>query len=303
MTRSFIQYAFDLLSVCTIKDTAAILGISWNVAKNIHKMKLKKLYKNISLKNIRYLSVDEFAIRKGHTYMSVFTDIESGRIIFAVEGRKKEDIAPFLEKLRKHAKKLEAIAMDMSASYIPAVQEMLPRIDIVFDHFHANALLNKALDDVRKEEQAKINAEEERVLKGSRFLFLKNYEKLIDEKKGQLEKILKANEPLFKAHSLKEQFRGFWNLSSREEAERFLDQWTYDTFSSGIPKLKKVAHTLRTHRIGLLNYFKHRINNGGAEGINNKIKTMKRQAYGFRDIEYFKLRLYHLHNQRYSFVG
>jgi len=303
MTRSFIRYAFDLLSVCTIKDAAAILGVNWNVAKSIHKIKLKKLYKNIPLEKIRYLSMDEFAIRKGHTYMTVFTDIESGRIIFAVEGRRKEDIAPFLTVLREKAKNLQAIAMDMSTSYIPAVQEMLPMVDIVFDHFHVNGLLNKALDDVRKAEQAKLNTEEGKVLKGSRFLFLSNYENLVDEKQEQLKNLLEINAPLFKAHALKEQFRGFWNLSREEDAERFLDQWTYDAFNSGIPKIKTVSHTLRLHRKGLLNYFKYRINNGAAEGINNKIKTMKRQAYGFRDIEYFKLRLYHLHESRYAFVG
>lgn len=303
MTKAFMQYAFDLLSIMTIKDATKVLGVSWNVAKLLHKMKLTKLYKKISIKNVRYISMDEFAIRKGHTYMTVFTDIESGRIIFAVEGRRKEDIEPFLQELKKKAKNLQAIAMDMSTSYIPAVQETLPGIDIVFDHFHVNAIMNKALDEIRKEEQAKLNEEEKKVLKGNRFLFLSNYENLIEEKKGKLEAILQINAPLFKAHCLKEQFRGFWDLSSREEAEKFLDQWSFDAVSSGVKKLSKLANTLRRHWTGLLNYFKHRITNAAAEGINNKIKTMKRQAYGFRDMEYFKLRLYHLHNQRYSFVG
>lgn len=303
MTRSFIQYAFDLLSISTIQDVSRLLGVSWNVIKKIHKMKLEKLYRKICLKEIKYISVDEFAIKKGHEYMTVFSDIESGRIIHAVEGRKIEDITPFLLKLQKEAKNLKAIAMDMSVSYIAAVEKFLPEIDIVFDHFHVNALMNKTLDEIRKEQQENLNQREEKVLKGNRFLLLKNYENLEPEFKERLEAILKINEPLFKAHALKEQFRLFWRQDSVQKAWIFLDQWISDAQATGIRKLRKMADTLDGHRIGLLNYFKHRISNAAAEGINNKIKTMKRQAYGFRDIPYFKLRLYHLHEQRYAFVG
>lgn len=303
MTRSLIQYAFDLLSISTIQDISRLLGISWNVIKKIHKMKLAKLYKKIDITTIKYLSVDEFAIKKGHAYMTVFSDVESGRIVHAVEGRKVEDIAPFLLKLNKKAKKLKAIAMDMSVSYISAVGKFLPKIDIVFDHFHVNALMNKTLDEIRKEQQKNLNQQEEKVLKGNRFLLLKNYENLEPEFKNRLEAILKINEPLFKAHTLKEQFRLFWKQDSFRKAWIFLDQWISDAQNTGIRKLKKMADTLDNHRMGLLNYFKHRITNAAAEGINNKIKTMKRQAYGFRDMGYFKLRLYHLHEQRSSFVG
>jgi len=303
MTKQLIQYIFDLLGICTIQDISRFLGISWNVIKKIHKMKLEKLYKKISLKDIKYISVDEFAIRKGHEYMSTFTDIEFGRVIYAVEGRKIEDITPFLLKLKNEAKNLKAIAMDMSVSYISAVQKVLPKIDIVFDHFHINALINKTLDEVRKEQQLNLNKKEQKVLKGQRFLFLKNYESLEPQSKDRLETILRINEPLFKAHSLKEQFRSFWIQESLQKAWIFLDQWISDALESGVKKIKKMAKTLDRYRIGLLNYFKHKITNAAAEGINNKIKTMKRQAYGFRDMTYFKLRLYHLHQQRYSFVG
>lgn len=303
MTRAFIQYAFDLLGICTVQDVARYLGISWNVVKSIHKLKLKSLYKKIPLREVRYVSLDEFAIKKGHEYMSVFTDIESGRVLHAVEGRKMEDIQPFLLKLKEEANDLKAIAIDMSIPYISAVRNALPEIDIVFDHFHVNGLMNKALDDIRKEHQESFNQGEEKVLKGNRFLLLRNYETLDVESKSRLETILQVNEPLFKAHALKEQFRLFWRLSCAEEGSDFLDKWIFDALNSGIKRLKKLAETVEFHREGLISYFRHRISNAGAEGLNNKIKTMKRQAYGFRDMEYFKLRLYHLHKSRYSFVG
>jgi transposase len=163
--------------------------------------------------------------------------------------------------------------------------------------------MNKTLDEIRREQQQNLNQEEEKVLKGNRFLFLRNYEDLEPEFKDRLEAVLQINEPLFKAHALKEQFRLFWRQNSVQKAWVFLDQWISDAQATGIRKLKKMADTLDNHRSGLLNYFKHRITNAAAEGINNKIKTMKRQAYGFRDIEHFKLSLYHLHEQRYAFVG
>ncbi len=303
MVRSMIAHVLDLLHFSTLLDVSRFLKISWNVVKRIHKEKLTALYKTIPLEDLEYITVDEFSIRKGHEYMTVFTDLRSGRIIHAVEGRTIEAVAPFFKKLAKHAPKLKAIAMDMSKSYYPAAQEFLPNVDVVFDHFHVTALLNKALDEVRKDQQQNLSGADAKVLKGSRFLFLTNYDNLDLENQTRLGALLAVNEPLFLAHSLKEQFQLFWEKDSVEEAEHFLVRWGVDALATGLKPLRRVVKTLHQYKTGLLNYFKHRISNAAAEGINNKIKTMKRQAYGFRDIEYFKLRLYHLHESRYAFVG
>lgn len=303
MVRSFIAHVLDLLHFSTLQDVSRFLGVSWNVIKKIHKEKLGTLYRKIPLEELEYISVDEFSIRKGHEYMTVFTDLQSGRIIHAVEGRTIEIVAPFLKKLSKQAPKLKAIAMDMSKSYYPAAQEFLSHVDVVFDHFHVTALMNKALDEVRKEQQNQMNASDAKIMKGNRFLFLKNYENLGTEKQTRLEMLLTLNEPLFRAYSLKEQFRHFWEKNSAKEAEEFFISWGLDALTTGLTPLKKLVKTLNQYKKGLLNYFKHGITNAAAEGINNKIKTMKRQAYGFRDMKYFKLRLYNLHESRYAFVG
>jgi len=303
MTRSMITHVLDLLHFSTLLDVSRFLKISWNVVKRIHKEKLATLYKTIPLEDLEYITVDEFSIRKGHEYMTVFTDLQLGRIIHAVEGRTVEAVAPFFKRLAKRAPKLKAIAMDMSKSYYSAAREFLPNVDVVFDHFHVTALLNRALDEVRKDQQQNLNGSDAKILKGSRFLFLSNYDNLEPDKQTRLETLLAVNEPLYLAHSLKEQFQLFWEKTSIEEAEHFLIHWGLDALATGLKPLRRVVKTLSQYREGLLNYFKHRISNAGAEGINNKIKTMKRQAYGFRDMEYFKLRLYHLHESRYAFVG
>jgi len=300
MSRSFINFALDLLTFGTIKSVADFLKISWDCVKDIHKEKLKAKYNRISISECIYLSVDEFAISKGHKYMTIFSDVKTGEIVHAIEGKDKKAIIPFLKKLAKKAKRLKAIAMDMSNAFYSAVKQELPHVDIVFDHFHVMQLMTKSLDEIRREQQ---NILGNSILKGNRFLLLKNYEDLDVNGMERLKALLTINEPLFIAHTLKEQLRGFWMKKNKEEGRDFLKKWCLDAILSGNRLLRKTAKTIWSRVNELLNYFIHPISNGRAEGINNKIKTMKRQAYGFRDIEYFKLRLYHLHNQRYSFTG
>ena len=131
------------------------------------------------------------------------------------------------------------------------------------------------------------------------LLLLRNYDTLDPEKKDRLDELLEINRPLYLIHSMKEQLRLFWNHTDEKKGRHFLAIWCRDAWESGIQQLVDVAKTLALYRSGLLTYFKHRITSGPVEGLVNKIKTLKRQAYGFRDMEYFKLRLYHLHTQRY----
>jgi len=302
-TRRFAQFAIDLVHWMTVLGVARVLGVGWDLVKDIHKEHLKGRYKAVPLKDVKYLGIDEFSIRKGQSYMSIFVDLKSGRILHAVEGKGGQDITPFLKVLRRKARKLEAIAMDMSTAFIPAVEEHLSHVAIVFDHYHISALMNKAIEDLRRDQQSQLDEEGKKVLKGTRFLLLKNYETLDQTKQDRLQQLLQANAPLFTLHTMKEQFREFWEKDSMEQAASFLDAWCTDAENSGIKELKKVATTMMHHSHGLLNYYFHRISSGIVEGITNKIKTLKRQAYGFRDMTYFKLRLYHLHHQGYSLTG
>jgi len=299
MSRSFIRLALDLLSLGTIKSVASFLKVGWDCIKDLHKEKLETLYSHIALKDLLYVSVDEFAIAKGHVYMTVFTDVKSGRIIHAVEGKDIAAVTPFLRKLHKKAVNLKAIAMDMSHAFYSAVKQELPNVDVVFDRFHVMKMMNTALDEIRKEQQKTSG----NILKGERFLFLKNYDSLDTNGMERLRTLLATNETLFIAYTMKEQLRFFWEQNSKEEGEFYLKKWCEDALIHGPQPLRKVAKALLRRLDGLLSYFKHRISNGKAEGINNKIKTLKRQAYGFRDLKYFKLRLYHLHEQRYSLTG
>ena len=300
-TRSFAHTVLDLLRFGTIKAVANYLHVSWSLVKDIHKIKLARIYRSISFADVEYLGMDEFSIRKNHTYMTIFVDLQTGRILHAVEGTRKEVISPFLKRVKKKAKKLKAIAMDMSVSYTSAVNEILPDIPIVFDRYHVMALMNKQIDSLRRGLQRSLDDEGKKFINGSRFLLLKNYDGVIGDDRNRLETLLKANAPLYEIHTMKEQLRLFWEQENKREAISFLIRWIIDAMDSGIKQLRKISYTLGEHLGGLIHYYPHKISNGLLEGLNNKIKTMKRQAYGYRDMKYFTLRLYELHVSGYAF--
>ncbi len=297
MTLSFVEYTLSLIKIGTIQSIAIFLGLHWKTVKNIHKEYLQKKYAKIDYKKITYLCMDEFSIKKGHKYMTVFLDLQTGRIIYACEGRSLENIEPFLQKLKKKAKKLQAIAMDLSPSYISAIKKILPEVAIVFDRFHVVKLLNVMLDNLRKSERARCSKEGLDIAKGDRFLLLYNFENLDGHKQDRLEKLLKINEVLATAYMMKEQFRTFWEKPSKQDAAKFLIAWILGALTSGIPELEKMAYTMLNHTEGLLAYYDHPISNGKIEGVNNKIKVKKRQGYGYRDTDYFTLLLYDLHEK------
>lgn len=301
--RCFALTVLDLLHFATIKAVAQYMGVGWDLIKQIHKDKLKKRYRAIPLNKVKYLGIDEFSLKKGHSYMTIFIDLSSGRIIHAVEGKSKAAILPFLKTLSRKARKLKAIAMDMSNAYFWAVTDELPHVNIVFDRYHIAAMMNRAVDDVRRQQYQQLEGQGKDILKGSRYLLLRNYETLGDDHKARVVDLLKMNLPLYTTHAMKEQLRLFWQCEDYKKARAFIETWCQDAMKTTIAPLIKVARTLWLYRTGLLNYFLHPISNGMVEGLINKIKTLKRQAYGFRDIQYFKLRLYHLHDQRYSLAG
>ena len=236
--------------------------------------------------------------------MTIFLDIRSGKIIYAVEGRSVENICPFLQKLAKRARKLKAIAMDLSPSFISAVKKHLPNVKIVFDRFHVTKILNQALDELRKEEWKNRNfSGKEQIGKGDRFLFFRNYEDMKEEEQNKLNHLLEINKTLAIAYAMKEQFRTFWEKGSQKEAAKFLLHWILSAILSDIPALEKVGKTFLKHSEGLLNYFDHPISNGKIEGTNNKIKVQKRCGYGYRDMNYFTLLLYDLHEKSVGLVA
>ena len=304
-TRAFERYALELLRHMTIVDVAAHLGVSWDVIKEIQKRYLKRRYARPSLSGLRLLAIDEISVGRGHRYLTVVLDLESGAVVFVGEGKGADALGPFWRRLRRAKARIEAVAVDLSPAYTLAVRTNLPEAVIVYDHFHLVKLLNEKLSDLRRDLQRKAHGEEKAVLKGTRWLLLKRPENLSAERdeSERLDAALKLNEPLAAAYYLKEDLRQVWTQPSKAAAEEFLADWVRRAESTAIRQLVQFAATLTRHQEGILAYYDVPISTGPLEGTNNKIKTLQRQAYGFRDREFFTLRIYALHETRYALVG
>jgi transposase len=305
-TRAFERYALELSRHMTILDVARHLHISWDVVKDIEKRYLKKKFSHPRLRDVSSIAIDEIAVTKGHRYLTVVLDLESGAVIFVGDGKGSDALEPFWKRLNRSGADVKAIAIDMSPAYISAVMDHLPEATIVFDHFHVIKLYNDKLSDLRRDlyREAKDGLKKD-VLKGTRWLLLKNPDNLdVKKKEGErLQEALKLNEPLYTAYYLREELKQIWLQRTKKEAQRLLTEWVLKAGSTNIPMLKTVAKTLSAHRSGILAYYDFPISTGPLEGTNNKIKTMKRQAYGFRDMEFFKLKIMALHEAKYALVG
>lgn len=304
-TKAFARYALELSRHMTIQDVADHLGVSWNKIKEIQKKYLEQRFKKPRLKELKHLAIDEISIGHGQRYLTVVLDLESGAVVFVGQGKGTEALEPFWRRIRASRAKIRAVAMDMSAAYIRAFREHLPKATIVFDHFHIIKLFNDKLSDLRRSLYHEATARQKKVLKGSRWLLLKNPENLERRRneKNRLKAALKLNRPLALAYYLKEDLRQLWSQPGKREAGKFLTDWCRRAKASGIPMLVQFAALLTLHRRGVLAWYRYRISTGPLEGTNNKIKTIQRMAYGYRDIEFFKLKIYALHETRYELVG
>jgi transposase len=305
-TRGFARYALELSRRMTIQDVANHLQVSWDMIKEIQRTDLQRRFARPKLKKVRQIAIDEISVAKGHRYMTVVLDLESGAVLFVGDGKGADALLPFWRRLRASGAKIRAVATDMSLAYIDAVTTHLKRALHVFDRFHIIKLFNEKLSDLRRDVYRELTElMHKHVLKGIRWLLLKNPENLDSTKneKARLDEALKLNQPLFTAYYMKEQLRQLWEQENKRKARRLLNDWIALAEASGIRMLIKFAKTMRLYREGILNYYNYPISTGPLEGTNNKIKTMKRQAYGFRDHAFFKLKILAIHETRFELVG
>ncbi len=306
-TRAFARYVLELRRSMTIHDVACHLGVSWWMVKDIEKRYLQKHFSRPKLRSLRRIAIDEISIGKGHRYLTLVLDLESGAVVHVGQGKGADALKPFWRRLKASHAQIAAVATDMSPAYIQAVMENLSEAILVFDRFHIIKLFNEKLSDFRRELYREATEQmHKQVLKGTRWLLLKNPENLDEDRNehARLQEALQRNQPLATAYYLKEDLRGqLWQQPHYYAAERFLDRWCRRARAAGIGFLEKFANTLQAHRSGVLAWYDCPISTGPLEGTNNKIKTLQRQAYGFRDQEYFRLKIYALHETKYALVG
>jgi transposase len=304
--RQFERCVLDLCSHSTIQDVAHHFGVSWDVVKDIQKRYLNRKFPPPRLKGLRRIAIDEIYVGKKRKFLTIVLDLETGAVVFVGEGKDAAALEPFWKRLKSARKRIEAVAIDMSQAYIQAVTTNIPNAKLIFDHFHVIKLFNEKLTDLRRDlYREATDLMQKAVLKGTRWLLLKNPENL-DEKRNErqrLDEALKMNEPLACAYYMKEDLRQIWNQPNKATAQAVLEDWIRRADASGVRMLKKFAKTLASHATGIMAYYDHPISTGPLEATNNKIKTLQRQAYGFRDQVFFTLKIYALHLSTYALVG
>lgn len=304
-TKSFERYALELSRLMTIKDVADHLQVSWNTIKKIQANHLQRTFGKPKLHKLKQIAIDEINVGKGHRYLTIVLNLLSGVVVFVGDGKGADALKPFWKRLRRSHAKIEAVATDMSAAYIQAVRENIRHAVHVFDRFHVVKLFNDKLSAFRRQLFHELTAQGQKLLKGIRWLLLKNPENLdpLRRERQRLERALSLNEPLAIAYYMKEDLRQIWMQGSKAMARLFLEDWLARARVSGIRMLEQFADTLEEHQEGILNYYDYKISTGPLEGTNTKIQLMKRRAYGYRNHEFFKLKILGAHETRYALVG
>lgn len=308
-THSLEQFVIDMCRVTTIQDVAELTGLNWDTVKEIDKSYLRRKYRSFCLTKLRYIAIDEVYLGRKRKYITIVIDLETGRVIHVGKGKGKDALKGFWKRLKRSNAKVKAVATDMASGYMADVLEHLRDADLVLDHFHLVKWFNDKLALLRRQMYHEADTLGKEVLKGSRYLLLKapenlksNTDKTKDER-ARLHAALELNQPLATAYYMKERLRLLFSCEDMQKAKRELEAWINEAASSKIAILMDAARKLKVWKPFILNWYKHPISTGKVEVANRKIGLLQRIACGYRDDEYLKLRILHLHHSTYALTG
>jgi transposase len=291
-TRRFEKWLFVLTGHMATSQVARLYGLSWWTVREAEVRYIEGLLRKRDLDGITDLGIDEVAAKKGHRYLTLVTDLQQRRVIWVGEGRSRATLKAFFRWFgKKRRRRLRRLVIDMHDPYEQEIRAQCPRVTIVYDHFHLSKPLHLAIDNIRRRLQSSLPPDGRRYLKGNRYLLLKGEENLTVNQRVRLKELLAVNEPLNAAYILKEDFRTLFDELDSKRARKALKEWKSRARESGFPELEAFVQMLNRRRYGILNFFRHRINNGLSEGYNNVVKTIKKMAYGFHDSDYFGLKI------------
>ena len=296
---AFRRYVGGLCAILPNKDVAEFVHVAEDTVRSIDKEYLRATYPPPDLTNLRTIAIDEIAYQKGHKYLTVILNYDTGEVIWTGKGRREATVKTFFDEIGATiTAQIAYVSMDMAAPFINAVQAACPNAAIVFDRFHVAKHVNEAVNDVRKVAMADADKKTRRAVKGKRFVLLRRGESLTAKQQDRLDELLDVNLDLTRAYLMKEDLRQFWTAPDLPAATVFLDEWIEDALAAEIAPMQRVARMLQRHRHGLLAYHRSRISNGPLEGLNLKINVLRRSRYGFRDLDYFGLKIRQLSIRR-----
>ncbi len=283
-------YAFCKRMTCI--DVSRIFGISKHTVYRLDKEGIQEELSKQKDINPSRISIDEISRKKGHRYATIISAPEEKKVLEVVKGRKITDITPFFHnKSEKWRDNIKIVTMDAWLAYRNVIKKYCSQACICFDHFHLAQYFSKAIDRLRIDEAKKAGKEKKNLYKGTRWLLLKRPELLKEEQHLSLEKLLQANEKLYKAYILRDEFRQiFKGITARSRLIRFT-KWIKIAKSAKIPQITKFVKQIEKWETYIRNSLRYNSSNSFAEGINTKIRVIQRMAYGYKDFEYLRLKI------------
>ncbi len=279
----------------TNKAVARKFGLHEHTVKRLDIQYMKALLAKQPTMSPTIIGVDEIAIRKGHRYRIVVSDLVRERPIWVgKEGRKEADFQVFFDELgEKKSMRITLSLMDMWVAFRNGVEKNCPNADILYDKFHIMKHLNEAIDEIRKQEYRRVSEKQGKYIKGQRFILLSRYKNLDATGKQSLNELFVVNRRLYKAYLLKEQFSQLWDYNTETWARKFFENWKRQLRWQRLEPFVKFAKMIDKHWDGIVSHceLQHNIKLGYVEGANNKIKVIQKQAYGYRDDEYLELKI------------
>jgi transposase len=312
VTKRFAEHVNRLTAITTNQEAGWFLGLDDETVYRIDKEMLEAQYnaKLIPPPAAIHISVDEVSYKKYHRYLTNVVDTDERAVIWNDRGRKTEVLDRYYAGIGKDAcERIDSVALDGARTYISSTNKYAVNAMIVYDKFHIMQKLNWAVDMARKQELRKARKENNDELIDlinckQRFILLKKKSNLTGKQADYLQRLCEINEPIYKAMLLKESFLKVYDYESPEEAQSYLENWIKDALSSAVETFRIIALSFLDKLQYIINWFRKKISSAISEGINNKIKRLKRMAYGYKDVDYFRLKIHQhcglLNPRRYS---
>ena len=301
----FEAFAMTLVREMTVNKVSQIIKVDDNKLWRMMHYYTEAARQQQDFSEVTKIGVDETSKAKGHDYVSLFVDLQERRTIFVAEGKGSETVTAFTQDFKEHhgnPDKITDVSIDMSPAFINGVEENLPQATITFDKYHILKVINTAVDAVRKEE-----TREQALLRGQKYLFLKNRENLTESQLKTLQSIEsmpRLNLKTVRAYHIRENFQEIYKEQTREGFEKTLKQWYFWATHSRIEPIKEAAKTIKRHWAGALRWYDSKINNGILEGLNSLVQAAKAKARGYRTFKNLKTMIYILTGKLdYSKVG
>jgi len=299
-TKRFAQRVSRLTAITTNQEAGWFLGLDDEAVYRIDKEILETQYnaRLVPPPAAINLSIDEVSYKKYHRYLTNVVDVDEKAVIWNDRGRKIEVLDRYYTGIGEdNCKRIESVALDGARTFISSTGKYAVNALIVYDKFHIMQKLNWAVDMTRKQELRKARKENNNELVNlincrQRFILLKKKSNLTDNQAHYLQRLCEINEPIYKAMLLKESFLKVYDYELPEEAQSYLEAWIKDALSGAVETFKIIASSFKDKLQYIINWFRKKISSAISEGINNKIKRLKRMAYGYKDVEYFRLKIH-----------